>query len=89
MAAASSTRRRGARPVEEKRGAEGRPGTGARKTVVYYIKQLPRYVRLLGGLLTDRRVSAVDSFVPLGPAAAHVLVSEHAIEQAAAALLGA
>jgi 2-oxoisovalerate dehydrogenase E1 component len=36
-----------------------------------------------------RRVAAADTFVPLGPAAAHVLVSEEAIEQAAAALLRA
>jgi uncharacterized membrane protein YkvA (DUF1232 family) len=73
MAAASSTRRRGARPTEEKRGAEGRPGTGARKTVVHYIKQLPRYVRLLGGLLTDRRVSAVDKLMVVG-AIAYILM---------------
>jgi 2-oxoisovalerate dehydrogenase E1 component len=34
-----------------------------------------------------RRVAAVDSFVPLGPAAAHVLVSEDQIIQAARSLL--
>jgi 2-oxoisovalerate dehydrogenase E1 component len=34
-----------------------------------------------------RRVASVDSFVPLGPAARHVLVSEHAITQGARALL--
>ena len=36
------------------------PRTGAKRTVVYYIKQLPAYLRLLGGLLTDRRVNSVD-----------------------------
>ncbi|NJC85847.1 thiamine pyrophosphate-dependent enzyme [Planosporangium mesophilum] len=34
-----------------------------------------------------RRVAAVDSFIPLGPAAAHVLVSEDQIVQAARSLL--
>ena len=36
------------------------PRTGAKRTVMYYIKQLPSYLRLLGGLITDRRVSSVD-----------------------------
>jgi 2-oxoisovalerate dehydrogenase E1 component len=36
-----------------------------------------------------RRVFATDTFIPLGHAAAHVLVSEEMIEQAAATLLGA
>jgi 2-oxoisovalerate dehydrogenase E1 component len=36
-----------------------------------------------------RRVAAEDSFIPLGPAAAHVLVQEAAIESAAASLLDA
>jgi len=39
------------------------PRTGAKRTVMYYIKQLPAYLRLLGGLLTDRRVSAVDKLL--------------------------
>ena len=30
---------------------------------MYYIKQLPAYLRLLGGLLTDRRVSSVDKLL--------------------------
>jgi 2-oxoisovalerate dehydrogenase E1 component len=34
-----------------------------------------------------RRVAAVDSFIPLGPAAAHVLVSEDQVVQAARSLL--
>jgi 2-oxoisovalerate dehydrogenase E1 component len=36
-----------------------------------------------------RRVAATDTFIPLGQAAKHVLVSEEAIEQAAHSLLGA
>jgi uncharacterized membrane protein YkvA (DUF1232 family) len=47
------------RPVES-------PRTGARRTVIYYMKQLPAYLRLLGGLLTDRRVSAVDKLLVAG-----------------------
>ncbi|HWG98010.1 MAG TPA: transketolase C-terminal domain-containing protein, partial [Pilimelia sp.] len=35
-----------------------------------------------------RRIAAVDSFVPLGPAAHHVLVAEDSITQGARALLG-
>jgi uncharacterized membrane protein YkvA (DUF1232 family) len=42
------------------------PRTGARRTVMYYIKQLPAYLRLLGGLLTDKRVSSVDKLLVAG-----------------------
>ena len=37
-----------------------RPRTGAKRTVMDTIRQLPNYVRLLFGLLSDRRVSVVD-----------------------------
>jgi uncharacterized membrane protein YkvA (DUF1232 family) len=33
---------------------------------MYYIKQLPAYLRLLGGLLTDRRVSSIDKLLVAG-----------------------
>ncbi|MEO7181492.1 MAG: YkvA family protein [Gemmatimonadaceae bacterium] len=42
------------------------PRTGARRTVMYYIKQLPTYLRLLGGLLTDKRVSSMDKLLVAG-----------------------
>ena len=42
------------------------PRTGARRTVMYYIKQLPAYLRLLGGLLTDRRVNSIDKLLVAG-----------------------
>ena len=42
------------------------PRTGAKRTVIYYMKQLPAYLRLLGGLLTDRRVAAVDKLLVAG-----------------------
>jgi uncharacterized membrane protein YkvA (DUF1232 family) len=42
------------------------PRTGAKRTVIYYMKQLPAYLRLLGGLLTDRRVNPVDKLLVAG-----------------------
>jgi uncharacterized membrane protein YkvA (DUF1232 family) len=47
------------------------PRTGARRTVMYYIRQLPSYLRLLGGLLMDRRVSSVDKLL-VGAAMAYI-----------------
>ncbi len=46
--------------------AAGSPRTGAKRTVIYYIKQLPQYMRLLAGLITDRRVSMVDKLLVAG-----------------------
>jgi uncharacterized membrane protein YkvA (DUF1232 family) len=42
------------------------PRTGAKRTVVYYMKQLPAYLKLLGGLLTDKRVSGMDKLLVAG-----------------------
>jgi uncharacterized membrane protein YkvA (DUF1232 family) len=42
------------------------PRSGAKRTVVYYIRQLPQYIRLLSGLATDNRVSIVDKMLVLG-----------------------
>jgi len=42
------------------------PRAGAKRTVMYYIKQLPAYLRLLGGLLTDRRVNGIDKLLVAG-----------------------
>jgi uncharacterized membrane protein YkvA (DUF1232 family) len=47
----------------------GTPRTGAKRTVMYYIRQLPQYVRLLGGLATDNRVSMIDKLFVLGAVA--------------------
>ncbi len=59
--------RRGANATAARaRGADVSPRTGAKRTVMYYIKQLPNYVRLLGGLLGDRRVSMVDKLLVAG-----------------------
>ena len=51
---------------------EGRPRTGAKRTVMDTIRQLPNYVRLLVGLLTDRRVATVDKLL-VGAAVAYIL----------------
>jgi uncharacterized membrane protein YkvA (DUF1232 family) len=37
------------------------------------MKQLPSYLRLLGGLLTDRRVSAVDKLLVAGAMAYNIM----------------
>ncbi len=70
-ASASATRGRateaGATPTDTA------PRTGAKRTVVYYIKQLPAYLRLFGGLLTDRRVLALDKLLVAG-AMAYILM---------------
>lgn len=42
------------------------PRTGAKRTVIYYMKQLPAYIRLLGGLLMDRRVATMDKLLVAG-----------------------
>ena len=55
------------------RSANESPRTGAKRTVVYYMKQLPSYLRLLGGLLADRRVSSVDKLLVAGAIAYIVL----------------
>jgi uncharacterized membrane protein YkvA (DUF1232 family) len=48
------------------------PRTGAKRTVLYYIRQLPRYLRLLGGLVTDSRVATLDKLLVVG-AIAYIL----------------
>ena len=47
-------------------GGAASPRAGAKRTVMYYIKQLPNYLRLLGGLLGDKRVSVVDKLLVAG-----------------------
>ena len=54
------------RPATDESPAVGAPRTGAKRTVMYYIRQLPQYVRLLGGLVTDGRVPMMDKLLVLG-----------------------
>jgi uncharacterized membrane protein YkvA (DUF1232 family) len=42
------------------------PRSGAKRTVMYYVRQLPQYVRLLGGLITDPRVAMLDKLLVAG-----------------------
>ena len=58
---AGTSRRR-----ETEEAATGTPRTGARRTVIYYIKQLPQYLRLLGGLISDPRVALIDKLFVAG-----------------------
>src|SRR3954469_2400602 len=64
MASAAKTRSKSR--VHETGAVPGPPRTGAKRTVMYYIKQFPSYLRLLGGLLTDRRVSILDKLLVAG-----------------------
>jgi uncharacterized membrane protein YkvA (DUF1232 family) len=45
------------------------PRSGAKRTVIHYIRQLPNYLRLLFGLLTDSRVAVVDKLLVVGAVA--------------------
>ena len=58
--------RTGASATAARTRAAAAPRAGAKRTVMYYIKQLPAYLRLLGGLLTDRRVNAIDKLLVAG-----------------------
>ncbi|HYW33122.1 MAG TPA: YkvA family protein, partial [Gemmatimonas sp.] len=46
-----------------------RPRTGAKRSVMSAIRQIPSYARLLFGLMGDRRVSKVDRFFVVAAAA--------------------
>lgn len=58
--------RRTAASAEREFMAEGTPRTGARRTVLYYMRQLPQYLRLLLGLARDPRVALVDKLLVAG-----------------------
>ena len=49
------------------------PRTGAKRTVMGTISELPNFLRLLYGLITDNRVNAVDKLVVAG-AIAYILL---------------
>lgn len=60
------SRGRGGAPRDTVREVEGTPRTGARRTVMGYVSELPRFLRLLWGLVTDSRVAAVDKLIVAG-----------------------
>jgi uncharacterized membrane protein YkvA (DUF1232 family) len=49
-----------------------RPGTGAKRSVIGYIAELPRFLALLWGLMTDARVAVLDKVLVAG-AIAYIL----------------
>jgi uncharacterized membrane protein YkvA (DUF1232 family) len=71
----SGTRSRKQAPAAPRPEAEAQPlpRTGAKRTVMYYVKQFPAYLRLLGGLMTDRRVAALDKLL-VGGAIAYIIM---------------
>jgi len=60
------------RPVETGDISEG-PRTGAKRTVMSTMKELPNFLRLLGGLLADARVTLTDKMLVAG-AFAYILL---------------
>jgi uncharacterized membrane protein YkvA (DUF1232 family) len=67
MAAATRRRPKAERAIgEERDAARSRPRKGAKRTVLHYIRQLPNFVRLLFGLVTDPRVALVDKVLVFG-----------------------
>jgi uncharacterized membrane protein YkvA (DUF1232 family) len=53
--------------------ADSAPRTGAKRTVMGTMKELPNFLRLLGGLLTDMRVALTDKLLVAG-AVAYILL---------------
>lgn len=52
-------------PYRERQVA-GAPRTGAKRTVMGYVAELPRFLRLLWGLVSDPRVAIVDKLLVAG-----------------------
>lgn len=83
MAVASGKRHRAARGAQTSESADERkarreselaseeraPRTGAKRTVMSYVKQLPHYLRLFFGLIGDRRVAMLDKLLVFGAVA--------------------
>jgi uncharacterized membrane protein YkvA (DUF1232 family) len=68
----SATGRR-ARSLPSEVKVSSAPRTGAKRTVMGTISELPNFLRLLYGLITDSRVNAVDKLVVAG-AIAYILL---------------
>jgi uncharacterized membrane protein YkvA (DUF1232 family) len=74
--ATSSSTNRSARGPERSKSASGEgesPRAGAKRTIVSTMKELPNFLRLLGGLMTDKRVSNTDKML-VGGAIAYILL---------------
>lgn len=70
-AAARRTRQR--RAANKAAGGGERPRTGAKRVVTDTIAQLPNFLRLLYGLITDPRVNGIDKLL-VGGAIAYILM---------------
>jgi uncharacterized membrane protein YkvA (DUF1232 family) len=57
------------RDFDDRDARRARPRRGAKRSVLRAIRQMPAYVRLLLGLISDARVSRVDRFLVLAAAA--------------------
>ena len=67
MATATRRRQTAEHATREGRTTTARtPRTGAKRTVLHYIRQLPNFLRLLFGLITDPRVATVDKLLVFG-----------------------
>ena len=64
MAVARNARAR--REKSQRREVEGTPRTGAKRTVMSYIAELPQFLKLLWGLVRDSRVDMVDKLLVAG-----------------------
>ena len=74
MATATRRRQTAEHATRDARASTGpTPRTGAKRTVLHYIRQLPNFLRLLFGLITDQRVAVVDKLLVFG-AIAYLLV---------------
>jgi len=71
--AKSRPRPASATPVAQEIEIDAAPRSGAKRTVSSIIRQIPNYLRLLGGLLTDRRVAPIDKLL-VGAAIAYILM---------------
>ena len=69
MTVPKSARNRSRRRPREVKGA---PRTGAKRTVMEYVAELPRFLKLLWGLVTDARVAVLDKLLVAG-AIAYIL----------------
>ena len=65
-AAASRAQARAREARDDDRPSASSPRTGAKRTLMSTVKDLPNFLRLLGGLLTDRRVSNTDKLLVAG-----------------------
>ena len=57
------------RETRSRGGRAGRPRTGAKRTVLSAVRNLPSYMRMLFGLMGDDRVSRIDRFFVLAAVA--------------------